>query len=706
MPELRMCEGGKEPSDIGCAKVSSPRLAVRVGLASSPSEIQSEVPSVGEVSSAGLCLPSAGKASAMLHPLDAPPPSVSVPPVGSPLAPPVRSGESSPLQVGNAYHLSVPPENLVSPPKRSVPASQPAQQRPARPRSLRRIWSTPRKLSSTVRASSQTPERRPLGAAYVGLGGAGADKEGGPAQTSSLASSAEAPPREFDNVAPVLKANSPNRRPRPVRRAFRERKAGYCEGEATLTTYANRNLEPQPVPKRNAQSAPLPLGVAPFVPAQREKKNRASSPPNPQSRPSEQEKRVANGTARTSVVATTPGRNQELGGNSSASPSDSVSQRHAGSAPGANEAQGVDMGMAESQRGVLSPERIGGAQNLLESSAGPANGFHGSPSGEVPDVVMTEAEAKQLLAETVTKWKENVLRSKTEHVEEAMRCKLPGYGAVRPPPLPRTSRRLNSRKNREEPQRKKQKRVKKDSSLVYDEPVLQGFHHCDIERKLSIFSRAKYNGVVYNVGDHVALHKDGDGEEWIVVCEGFYAGVDNAPMFYGRWYFSPGDVEAAGTPLPRIGRQRKVAAYERFSTDARDMNPVESIEKKVHVLSLDQFEGLHKLDPSLIDAKGMYYCHRFYSTEDLEFGNLSKDAFPGDQLPARVVSKKAELLKSRFAAKNPVVPVRTSKRKRNSRLLSSVGSAGFSIDDAFDGAHVDDTGLEEAARRLRPRTSL
>lgn len=202
---------------------------------------------------------------------------------------------------------------------------------------------------------------------------------------------------------------------------------------------------------------------------------------------------------------------------------------------------------------------------------------------------------------------------------------LPGFRAgVRR----RSSARLQSRKSNEY----------FDPDLVHEEPVLLELQGYDPEHRACIYAAAEYNGSIYRIGDHVSLAHDGstgDDAEWIVVCEGFYASRDNVPMFHGRWYWTYDDLLGhAGNR--RMPRRSKYAAYERFSTGARDLNPVEAIASHVSVLSLRDFERIHRSHPDL--CEGLYFCHRFYSLESASIVSLSSDAFPGDPVPQRVQS--------------------------------------------------------------------
>jgi hypothetical protein len=235
----------------------------------------------------------------------------------------------------------------------------------------------------------------------------------------------------------------------------------------------------------------------------------------------------------------------------------------------------------------------------------------------------------------------------------------------------------------------KDKREAPVDNLLADVPVLVEMVGYEPEHKSCVFAAAECNGITYRIGDHVALlSPDEAAPQWIVVCEGFYAGKDNVPRFHGRWYWTADDVRTHGCLASKLKRSR-LSAYERFSTDARDQNMVESIVSHVTILSAEDFEPLHKLDPSLVDVPGLYFCSKFYSTETGDVSVLPKRAFPGDAVPEKVAKKRDALLKrlnrSPLLPFKRVEPVRTSKRKRApGRLLPRIGSAGFDERFAFD----------------------
>lgn len=216
---------------------------------------------------------------------------------------------------------------------------------------------------------------------------------------------------------------------------------------------------------------------------------------------------------------------------------------------------------------------------------------------------------------------------------------------------------------------KKRPRNKNDPSLVEDEPVLVQLLGYQPESKASVFAAAEYNGVTYRIGDHVSLHTgDANAPQWVVVCEGFYASHDCQPKFHGRWYYTRDDVLDHGGKT----KVKKLAEYERFSTDSRDQNLVESISGRVYVLPKNAFFKLHALSPRLV--KGLYFCSNFYATATGDVVPIPEDALPTDRGPLTLQRRADAMKKSAVVkAKSAPPPVRFSKRAGSQNLLAGAG---------------------------------
>lgn len=294
---------------------------------------------------------------------------------------------------------------------------------------------------------------------------------------------------------------------------------------------------------------------------------------------------------------------------------------------------------------------------------------------------------------------------------------LPGFGACIPKPVSPTFMRVTrseaakakAPKGRGKWKGKgksaKRPRIKKDPGLVEEEPVLVDLVGYQPANKVSVFAGALYNGVTYRIGDHVVLHTDDvDGPQWIVVCEGFYASADCVPMFHGRWYYTRQDV------LHHGGRTnlKKLSAYERFSTDARDQNLVESIVGRVYVLPKNEFYKLYAISPDLV--KGLYFCSNFYATQTGDMLAIPDEALPTDCGPQNL-QRRVEAMKKSLSAKGwraPPVPLRVSKRSASRHLPTylcrrpvSDGACLGSVDNSS--SFLEDAVTERAAKRLRSR---
>lgn len=247
------------------------------------------------------------------------------------------------------------------------------------------------------------------------------------------------------------------------------------------------------------------------------------------------------------------------------------------------------------------------------------------------------------------------------HLEPALDEQLPGFRAgIRR----RSSRRVQHQRFED----------LRNSNLVVEEPVLLELQGYDAEFRACVFAAAEYNGRIYRIGDHVSLAHEFNPDEgdvqWIVVCEGFFASQNNVPMFHGRWYWTQSDViaHAKTTRLPRVIHP----AHERFSTDARDINPVEAIESHVCVLSVSDFGRIYRRHADL--CEGVYFCKRFYSTETATFFNLRPVAFPGDPVPAHV----QDIIDERAARALLESAQKLQNTRRENGFVSSPGSSAHS----------------------------
>jgi hypothetical protein len=208
-------------------------------------------------------------------------------------------------------------------------------------------------------------------------------------------------------------------------------------------------------------------------------------------------------------------------------------------------------------------------------------------------------------------------------------------------------------------------RAPEDPNLLHVEPVLLELQGYDSRHHACIYNAAEYCGEIYRIGDHVSLlHDDMTTVQWIVVVEGFYATNDNVPMFHGRWYWTFDDVRNHDKSIV-LPKRSRLMPYERLSTDTRDKNRVESIMGRVTVLSQQKIERLFRRDPGL--CQGLYFCRRFYSTENGTIVNLSNESFPGDEVPEQVFLLSQQVDR---AIEAPMIVVPHSSEKRLKREKS------------------------------------
>jgi hypothetical protein len=171
-----------------------------------------------------------------------------------------------------------------------------------------------------------------------------------------------------------------------------------------------------------------------------------------------------------------------------------------------------------------------------------------------------------------------------------------------------------------------------ESEIVYSEPVLVEPGKYDKVLGAQSFLAVDYENTRYSVGDHVALYA-GPGKEWVCVIESLYVSPDDGvPTFRGRWYWSMTEVELHRRGRGEKARSSKLPKHELISSDNRDCNPVEVINRRCCILSWKNFRDLYKRNRAA--CEGVYFCDRMYYHKAFKFQELTHITFPGDAIPS------------------------------------------------------------------------
>jgi hypothetical protein len=173
-------------------------------------------------------------------------------------------------------------------------------------------------------------------------------------------------------------------------------------------------------------------------------------------------------------------------------------------------------------------------------------------------------------------------------------------------------------------------------ALVFSDPIFVPPATYDPVLRVDTFRAVDYEGARYSVGDHVALFA-GPGKEWVCIIEQLYASPeDGKPTFKGRWYWTLSDVEEHRSGRGEKPRSSKNAKYELISSDNRDSNLIEVINRKCLILSWKNFRDLFKRNRKACER--LYFCDRMYYHKAFKFQELTPLTFPGDPLPTHLLS--------------------------------------------------------------------
>lgn len=175
------------------------------------------------------------------------------------------------------------------------------------------------------------------------------------------------------------------------------------------------------------------------------------------------------------------------------------------------------------------------------------------------------------------------------------------------------------------------------AETVTTEPVLVPPIEFCPKLKVETFRAVDYLGTRFRIGDHVAMYNS-VGKEWVCVLETLYRDPETSEAkFKGRWFWSVDDVLAHREDLVKVMRPSKCTSHELISSDNRDTNLIESISRKCHVLSYENFQLVKKVVTKPNGhLKKTYYCDRQFYHKANRFSELNSVLFPGDPIPQQL----------------------------------------------------------------------
>lgn len=128
-----------------------------------------------------------------------------------------------------------------------------------------------------------------------------------------------------------------------------------------------------------------------------------------------------------------------------------------------------------------------------------------------------------------------------------------------------------------------------------------------------VFLRTRTLGflVFFSCANMTCLFPAGPGKEWVAIIEALYVSPeDGKPCFKGRWYWTLSEVQEHWRGGGEKARASKNSKHELISSDKRDSNPVEVINRKATILSWKNFRDLYKRNRAR--CEGVYYTDRMY----------------------------------------------------------------------------------------------
>lgn len=177
------------------------------------------------------------------------------------------------------------------------------------------------------------------------------------------------------------------------------------------------------------------------------------------------------------------------------------------------------------------------------------------------------------------------------------------------------------------------------SKTIIDEPILVQDTHRNEDDASENAKAADFWLHRYHVGDNVVVNHD--GKEWFaVIKEIFLCPEKNIPMFRGAWFWTASDINNYTGGTLKVEVDAADEMHELILGEDRDINRIDTIERKAVVLSKRNFEKLRKQfsrKKGLLE--GLYFCERLFMRSTMSFKKLGGLLFPGDPVPKEVLDK-------------------------------------------------------------------
>lgn len=182
------------------------------------------------------------------------------------------------------------------------------------------------------------------------------------------------------------------------------------------------------------------------------------------------------------------------------------------------------------------------------------------------------------------------------------------------------------------------KRLQRDGTppleMVTSDPVLVGPGRHSGKHRMVVYEAVDYLGTRFRLGNHVTMYAPAGGE-WVCVLEVlYYDDKQKQAMFKGRWFWSVNDFALIENNLLEPMRESKCDSHELIACDNRDTNLVESISRKCHILSYDNFLLVKKtITRPEFSSEKVFFCEREFYHKAFRFSEMNPLLFPGDSIP-------------------------------------------------------------------------
>lgn len=149
-----------------------------------------------------------------------------------------------------------------------------------------------------------------------------------------------------------------------------------------------------------------------------------------------------------------------------------------------------------------------------------------------------------------------------------------------------------------------------NSVVTVPAPKLTGPY--EIVDGLKIYTSFELSGEKFEVGDNVTLH-GGGVQEWHCKITKIYSemdGGDGEPMFEGRWYWTPYDVNIH-SKVEELVRIHAESDHELLLSDQTDANSCATIECKVRIVNRERYDA-YLAKHGKVKKGELYFCCQHY----------------------------------------------------------------------------------------------